>query len=81
MNIWDIDKLVGCWLDYSDNTEHNFNLAIITRAESYGYKSAKPQTMKEVDDEAYYALDYLQSICPHGYWFEVRDNSLWLCEE
>lgn len=83
MNIWDIDSKLGCWIDGSHWSALDFNKAVVTlTANHYGYQSSQSNTddddwMWEADD----AIDYMQSLCPHGYWFEVEDNSLYLRSE
>lgn len=80
--IYDIDKLVGCWLDYSHFSAHDFNQALVAKAQSYGYTvPEKPKTFEEWHWESEEAYDYLNSIVPYGYWFEIADNSLYLREE
>ncbi len=83
MNIYDIDQLLGCWIDYSQFSAHDFNLALVTKAQSYGYviPEPKPTTVDEWVFEADEAYDYLNSICPHQYFFDIEDNSLFLRSE
>lgn len=78
-----IDKLVGVWIDCSQDSADNLNRAIVSKAEMYGYKLLKhpPQTVEDWEYESYDAFDYLSSICPYGYWFEIDNNCLILCEE
>jgi hypothetical protein len=82
--IWDIDTKLGCWIDGSHWSAKDFNIAVVKlTAEHYGYKPVKPHPAN--DEEWYWesddALDHLQSLCPHGYWFEIEDNSLYLRSE
>lgn len=84
MNIWDIDTKLGCWIDGSHWSATEFNKAVVLIcAEKYGYKIHPPTP--ETDEEWHYesedAIDYLNSLCPHGYWFEVEENSLFLRSE
>lgn len=82
MNIWDIDKLLGCWIDASQFSAHDFNMALVAKAQAYGYVVPnQPQGIDEWFYESEEALDYLNSICPHGHWFEIEDNSLFLRSE
>lgn len=83
MNIYDIDTKLGCWIDGSHWSARDFNIAVVKlTAEHYGYKSGEHN---DLDEEWYWesddALDYLQSLCPHGHWFEIEDNSLFLRSE
>lgn len=84
MNIWDIDKMVGCWVGPIED-EHEFNMAVVSKAQSYGYKPLDPQTIMDYRVEVDDAYDYLNSICPHGYWFDFDIASdkyeLWLVSE
>lgn len=84
MNIWDIDTKVGCWIDGSHWSPADLDKAVVLlTADRYGYKIHPPTPQTE--DDWYYesqdALDYLNSLCPHGYWFYVEDNSLYLGSE
>lgn len=78
--IWDIDKVLGLWIDGSSSSAHSLNRAIVEKARVYGYviPDPQPQTVEEWNFEADEAYDYLNSICPYGYWFTIRDNCLFL---
>ena len=81
-NIYNIDLMLGCWIDFSQYSAYDFNRALVTKAQAYGYVSpAPPKTIEEWHYESEEAYDYLNSICPHGYWFEIEDNSLFLRSE
>ena len=83
MNIYDIDSKLGCWIDGSHWSATDFNTSVIYFALNYGYK-IHPPTLETDEDwhlESEDAYDYLNSICPHGYWFEIEDNSLFLRSE
>lgn len=82
MNIYDIDTKLGCWIDGSNWSAIEFNKAVVKiSAEHYGYRDEHHPEDHDWYMESEYALDYLQSICPHGYWFEIEDNSLYLRSE
>ena len=59
------------------------NAVVKLTAEHYGYQMFHqvPDDDQEWSDEADDAIDYLDSLCPHGYWFEFEDNSLFLRSE
>lgn len=84
MNIYDIETKLGCWIDGSHWSARDFNVAVVKlTAEHYGYQMFHqvPDDDQEWSDEADDAVDYLNSLCPHGYWFEFEDNSLFLRSE
>lgn len=84
MNIWDIDTKVGCWIDGSHWSAGDLNKMLSKTAEHYGFSTRKYLPHDDFEAwqwEADDALDFLNSLCPHGYWFYVEDNSLYLGSE
>lgn len=82
--LWDAENKLGCWLDGSHWSATDLNKAIVLIVgKHYGYSMSlpAPNTDEEWSWEADDVVDYLQSICPHGYWFEIEDNSLFLRSE
>lgn len=82
--IWDIDTQLGCWIDGSNWSAIEFNMMLSRTAEHYGFQ--RRVALPKDDYEAWQwegedAYDYLNSICPHDYWFEIEDNSLFLRSE
>lgn len=85
MNIYDIDTKLGCWVDASHQSTYDLYQRTVALAKNFGFQESYPSASKEDilswDQDFWDAYDYLNSVCPHGYWFEIRDNSLFLESE
>lgn len=87
----------GIWIEGSHSNSTDFTVAVVDLAIQHGFEidqdvwesdraifSARvaDSDMYEALDQTYYdALEYLNSILPEGYWFEVYEQSLYLTHE
>jgi L-arabinose isomerase len=87
---------LGCWIDGSHISALLFDIDVVETAIHFGYEiniydwrelkrlcntSNDSQPLEDMAEVAKEAYDWLDNNLPEGYYFDIKDNSLFLQHE